>query len=397
MTSTDPERRSAPRSPMAQIEPKDIDRGDFRPPSPSDPDPDGSEPVAEPETQPGAEPEDIDAAPGRRRFRLTAGGSGGSEGPSKRPMRAFSTAALVSSALLCSVLLRGCAGDGSPSKSTSKAIPAQEVGATTLLGEDVIARQATEPVMRIQPQRALASLTSPLTLDVRGEGCAGRSGVLSIMQVGTALRPGDPGRLVVRRRIDIDGAGRWQLAPLLVGQPPGAYEVIASCERRPRAEGFPNPEERRDIYTTTDVLELTGPFTSRSFTIGPSSLLLEGKTATLSLAGDGCRPNGSTLSRVTGSIFGNSDARGGDGSGHRADFAIDARLDGTWQASLTVPDAWARGSYGVQVSCDSGVPYATQTVRFVPASQLSAPVATAVGTPRATAAQPVKGIARFTG
>ena len=314
---------------------------------------------------------------------------------------------LVVTALLASLLLSRC-GPGAGSGS-AQSTPAKGKAASTTTLEDVVRerRLATEPVLRIQPQRALAPLTSPLTLDVRGEGCAGRSGVLSIVEVGSAPKFGDPDRLVVRRRIDVDSDGKWQLAPLLVGQPPGSYEILASCERRARSEGFPSPEDRRDVFTVTDVLELIGPLAAPGFTVTPE-LAEQDRLATLEVSGSGCRPNGSALSRVKGSLFGQADARRGDGSGYQASFEVDARPDGTWRSSLTVPAEWARGTYGIQVACDRLV-FATQTVHFVAASQLAAPAAPAAapagvpaavpagGAGRGTAAQPVKAVPRFTG
>ena len=153
------------------------------------------------------------------------------------------------------------------------------------------------------------------------------------------------------------------------------------------------------MFTTTDILDLTGPFAASGFTLRPG-LVEQDRQASIEVSGAGCRPNGSALSRVKGSVFGHGDARRGDGTGYQAPFEVDARSDGTWRTTITVPPDWARGSYGIQASCDGQV-FATQSFHFVAGSQLAAP-ATAVARSSgsvlgATPAQPVKAVPRFTG
>ena len=121
--------------------------------------------------------------------------------------------------------------------------------------------------MQLYPQRARAG--PPLQLVVRGDGCAGGSGVLSITQLGAARDTGNIDRLVVRRRIDVAADGSWSTHPLLVGQPPGSYRVDASCERRAVTDQIGTDVDRRDLFTASEVLELTAPAATDNFDVTP--------------------------------------------------------------------------------------------------------------------------------
>jgi hypothetical protein len=212
------------------------------------------------------------------------------------------------------------------------------------------------PGFRIYPQRAAAG--SPLELQVTGEGCPGSSGMLSISEIGTAAEAGGVDRLVVRRRFDVDGTRHFRVTPLLVGQPPGSYRVVASCERMATAQPI-DDVGRRDLFTMSEVLELTGDPGAREFQVVPTAAR-PGLATRLALSGKACTGPGA---RVLVSIF----------PPNTGDQPVPTTLDlpaggGSWQGAHEVPAAAAYGTYTIEARCwTSDGPqfaYVTRHVRF---------------------------------
>jgi hypothetical protein len=212
------------------------------------------------------------------------------------------------------------------------------------------------PGFRIYPQRAQAG--PPLELQVAGEGCAGSSGMLSITEIGTAPEAGGADRLVVRRRFQVDATRHFTVTPLLVGQPPGSYRVVASCERQPTAQPI-DDFGRRDTFTMSEVLELTGHPGAREFQVVPSTAR-PGLATRIALSGRACTGPGA---RVGVTIF--PPNTGDPPATTTLDIPV---LGGTWQGTHEVSAAGATGTYTIEARCLNAVglqfAYATRHVRF---------------------------------
>lgn len=236
---------------------------------------------------------------------------------------------------------------------------------TTTTSPDSIERNG--PAMQLYPQRARAG--PPLELMVRGNGCAGGTGVLSITQLGAARDTGNVDRLVVRRRIDVAADGTWSTQPLLVGQPPGTYRVDASCPRRAVTDQVGVDVDRRDLFTATEVLELTAPATVDSFDVTPP-FATPGVALTVVISGSrGCPPSTSAgTSSVSGVVIPNAGATG-------APQPFSATVDGQghWQAQVTFDASEATGSYSVSATCSAGFAFGDQLIRFMDTSDIVVP------------------------
>jgi len=251
------------------------------------------------------------------------------------------------------------------------------------------------PGFHIYPQRAAAG--PPLELQVNGEGCPGSSGMLSITEIGTAVDAGGPDRLVVRRRFEVDRARHFSVTPLLVGQPPGSYRVVATCERRPTAQPI-DDLARRDVFTMSEVLELTGHPGAHEFEVVPSTAR-PGLATQLALRGGSCT-GPAAKAQVT--IF----------PPNRGDPPVLTNLvlsasGGNWQGSHAIAAEAAYGSYTIEARCVNadGVQFAyvTRHVRFVdPDSTPALPALLDIFGPPAKTAPPaasqaVPGQPTFTG
>jgi hypothetical protein len=223
------------------------------------------------------------------------------------------------------------------------------------------------PGMQLYPQRAQAG--SPLELLVRGDGCAGGSGVVSITRLGSARDTTDVDRLVVRRRIDIAADGSWATRPLLVGQPPGSYRVTAGCERRAAADDIEPLTDRRDLFTATEMLELTGPAVVDDFAVTPP-FAPPGEGITVQVSGSQrCPPSApGAPSTVSGMFVPNAGATGPERS-----FTATVDQNGNWRTTVTLAPADAEGSYSVTATCSAGFAFATQSLRFLDTSKLVVP------------------------
>jgi hypothetical protein len=242
----------------------------------------------------------------------------------------------------------------------------------------------TDPAFRIEPQRARAG--SPIQLEARGEGCAGGSGVLSVVEVGAVDAESPPGRLVLRRRFDVAGDGTWATAPLLVGQPEGKYRVTAACERRPTVDGLVPVEQRRDLFEASELLELTGPANLRAFQVAPRTPV-PGEAVVVRLTGAGDCPGG----RVSGTVF---PLTGQSAPAKPFDAVPDSA--GNWAASVSFAAAEAAGSYSVEAACADRFAFATEHVRFVSRNRFELPDFGG-RRDRSKPATPVRGIPTFTG
>ena len=221
--------------------------------------------------------------------------------------------------------------------------------------------------MQLYPQRARAG--PPLQLVVRGDGCAGGSGVLSITQLGAARDTGNIDRLVVRRRIDVAADGSWSTHPLLVGQPPGSYRVDASCERRAVTDQIGTDVDRRDLFTASEVLELTAPAATDNFDVTPP-FAPPGAPLTVLISGARRCPasTASAPSTVSGTVIPNAGATGATRS-----FSATVDGQGNWRAQVTFSAAEAQGSYSVSATCSAGFAFGDQTVRFMDTSGIVVP------------------------
>ena len=272
-------------------------------------------------------------------------------------------------ALGASKLLNGNGGGGGqaarPSGTTSFDAHVTARPTTTTTSRATIQRNG--PAMQILPQRARAG--PPLELLVRGDGCAGGSGVLSITQLGAARDTGNIDRLVVRRRIDVAANGTWSTQPLLVGQPAGTYRVDASCERRAVTDQIGIDVDRRDLFTATEVLELTAPAAVDSFDVTPP-FAPPGVALTVLISGSGRCPASSAAGpgSVSGMVIPNAGATGGPRS-----FSAVVDGQGNWHAQVAFDASEAVGSYSVSATCSAGFAFGDQTIRFMDTSEIVVP------------------------
>jgi len=236
---------------------------------------------------------------------------------------------------------------------------------TTTTSDDVAKRNG--PGMQLYPQRAQAG--APLQLLVRGDGCAGGNGVVSIAQLGAARDTRDIDRLVVRRQIDVEPDGSWVTRPLLVGQPPGSYRVSASCQQRAAADNVTPVEDRRNLFTATEVLELTAPAVVDSFDVTPP-FAPPNAPLTVLISGSGRCPASSAAGpgSVSGMVIPNAGATGGPRS---YSAVVDAQ--GNWRAQVTFDASEAVGSYSVSATCSAGFAFGDQTIRFMDTSGIVVP------------------------
>ena len=281
---------------------------------------------------------------------------------------AFIALALVLALGAAKLLNRGGGGGGlaaRPSGTTSSDAHVTARPTTTTISRATIQRNG--PAMQLFPQRARAG--PPLELLVRGDGCAGGSGVVSITQLGAARDTGNIDRLVVRRRIDVAADGTWSTQPLLVGQPPGTYRVDASCERRAVADQIGTDIDRRDLFTATEVLELTAPAVVDSFDVTPP-FAPPGTALTVLISGSGRCPASSAAGpgSVSGMVIPNAGATGGPRS-----FSAIVDAHGNWHAQVTFDASEAVGSYSVSATCSAGFAFGDQTIRFMDTSEIVVP------------------------
>jgi hypothetical protein len=221
--------------------------------------------------------------------------------------------------------------------------------------------------------------------------------VLSITQLGAARDTGNIDRLVVRRRIDVASDGSWSTQPLLVSQPPGTYRVDASCERRAVADQIGMDVERRDLFTASEVLELTAPAAVDTFDVTPP-FAPPGTALTVLISGARrCPPTTAGVpSTVSGTVVPNAGATG-------ATRAFSATVDaqGTWHAQVSFSASEAQGSYSVSATCSAGFAFGDQTIRFMDTSGIVVPpVFPWTATPptgQGSPATPVPGTPTYTG
>lgn len=297
-----------------------------------------------------------------------AGGGGGEGGPGPRGGGLRGVGALFGILLLLFLIVLGLRALRGDSKTDSASKPAVTAAADGN-GDGGDGSFQVAPGFRIYPQRAEAG--PPLQLEVTGRGCPGSSGALTITEIGTASEAGGADRLVVRRRFAVDSNRAFVVTPLLVGQPPGSYRVVAACERQPTAEA-PDAAARRDLYTMTEVLELTGGKGAREFRALPPSAA-PNLTTQIALSGSGCGGSGAQAAvRVFPPNVGN------DPVPTEQKFKA---TGGSWQGTYTVAAPEATGTYVIEARCvdDEGTAFAyiTRTVRFgndrSPASDLGLP------------------------
>jgi hypothetical protein len=270
--------------------------------------------------------------------------------------------ALVAALVVAKVLNDDNGGDG---RSATLSTRREARPTTTTISDDLWSRNG--PAMQLFPQRAQAG--APLSLLLRGDGCAGGSGVVSISRVGAARDTQDLDRLIVRRRIDVAANGTWSTRPLLVGQPPGTYRVSASCERRAIADAIEPVSGRRDLFTATEVLELTAPAVVENFDVTPP-FAEPGAALTVLVSGfQGCPPTtGGNPSTVSGSFIPNAGATGGI-----KPFAATVDAQGNWQTSVAFSAAEAQGSYSVAATCSVGFAFGERSLRFLDTSDIVVP------------------------
>jgi hypothetical protein len=266
-------------------------------------------------------------------------------------------AAVVAFAVV--TLLEG-GDDGDDQADTSSSAPAV---ATTSVGgseEDIPDRPEealqAAPALRIHPQRALAGI--PLQLEVKGIGCPGSSGVLSITEVGTAPELAAADRLVVRRSFAVEGDRSFHAEPLLVGQPPGTYRVSIECERH-RRTGTAAAGTSRDVFDLTELLELTGPLGAREFSVSPA-MVSPGLMTDVRYSGEECHgPD----ARVELEIFSPSALTPGPVTVLRPVVS-----GGRWSGTHTVAADAAHGTYTFEATCFAGgaeqFTYVARHVRF---------------------------------
>jgi hypothetical protein len=176
-----------------------------------------------------------------------------------------------------------------------------------------------------------------------------------VTRIGEVTDNVDFGRLVARVPLVVDPDGTWSTTSLLVDQPPGAYRVTASCDREPTADGLASAEQRRDVFTATDMLVLTGPAFVDSFEVSPAAPTPD-RAVTLAVDGSGRCPPGAP---VVGTVMPFADA-----PGRARGFQAAVGPDGRWRALVPFATADAQGSYSVQATCSAGFTFATQVVTF---------------------------------
>ena len=218
---------------------------------------------------------------------------------------------------------------------------------------DTAVKAAGEPTLQIHPQRARVGV--PLQLEARGTGCGGRQATLSVIGLGAPTATAGLDRLVVRRRVDVDEEGNWSTSPLLVAQPVGTYRVTASCDRRAVIDGAEPLDNRRDVFTAAEVLELTGPAVLYELEVSPA-VAPPGQAVTVRLAGrDECPPG----AQVNGTLV---PTPGTPGAARPFQATVDPT--GRWTTTVAFAARDAHGSYGVEARCSSGFAYATGSIRF---------------------------------
>lgn len=265
--------------------------------------------------------------------------------PASRPLTAVAVLVLAALAALVVVsLLPGRDSAAAPStlSGANPALPVGSDGAGSASLDPPSGPEAelrASPALRIHPQRAAAG--SPLELQVSGMGCPGRSGVLSITEVGSAAQSGGPDRLVVRRRFDVAADLTFRATPLLVDQPPGSYRVAIACARYRMAEA-PDGDRARDVFELTEVLELTGPAAAREFRVSPPAAA-PGLATSFNFAGEGCSGEDA---RVEVRVFPPSAMTAGTLA------VVKPALDGgSWSGTYTVAALGAVGTYTFEASC----------------------------------------------
>jgi hypothetical protein len=224
---------------------------------------------------------------------------------------------------------------------------------TTVAPVKAAENAAVEPGFTIHPQRARVG--APIRLDLRGTGCAGGVGDVTITQIGTAKEASTQDRLVLRTRFDIDAAGSWSTAPVLVDQPAGTYRVTASCGRRAVAEDLQPADERRDVFVATESLELTAPTGEERFEVFPATPPAH-VAVTVTAQGFQRCPAGA---QVTGKVV----PTPGTPSRTR-DFAVVVAPDSHWSVPLSFSASEAVSTYSVSARCSSGFDFANEVIEF---------------------------------
>ena len=246
------------------------------------------------------------------------------------------------------------------SRSSTKTKPDPQRPATSTSSKEPI------ETIRIEPQRSPAPLNRQLQLDIRGEGCiANSTGVLSMHEIGSAAAAGDDDRLVLRRRFDTGADGNWASNPVLVGQPVGSYLVSASCQRRASALNAVDTADRAEVFTVTDVLELTGPAVSPSFLVRPR-LLRAGQANTITVQGGQCFAADGRSGQVEVALVPFVESAWGTAN------RVESRFNGDWVATLVVPSQYAQGTYSVIANCLGGRTYGSTVARFSTEEDLAA-------------------------
>jgi hypothetical protein len=276
------------------------------------------------------------------------------EGSARRTLAVVLLATVLLSAVVAALVVAKLLNEGRrphlPNPDVAEALQPESATSTTAT---VDRADLGNPAFEIHPQRAIARL--PLTLEASGIGCAGARGELSVVRVGEVTDNVDFNRVVARIPVDVDRNGTWSAQSLLVDQPPGAYRVTASCDRRPTADDLASAGQRRDVFTATDMLVLTGPAFVDSFDVSPSEPT-PGRAVTVTIAGSGRCPAGS---QIAGTIVPFAGA-----PGRARSFQAPVGSDGTWKAFVSFSAAEAAGSYSVQATCAAGFTYATQLISF---------------------------------
>lgn len=212
---------------------------------------------------------------------------------------------------------------------------------------------AVDPAFELHPQRARVG--PPIRLELRGSGCAGGVGEVTITEVGTARDASAVDRLVMRTRFYVDPAGNWSTSPLLIDQPPGSYQVSVACSRQPVADDLLPPEQRRDFFVATEMLELTAPTLEDRFDIDPARPPAHVAVTVVAQGYLRC-PAGA---QVTGKVVPTF------GTAARArDFAVTVGPDTRWYAALPFSATDAVGTYSISASCSTGFAFANQLVEF---------------------------------
>jgi hypothetical protein len=210
-----------------------------------------------------------------------------------------------------------------------------------------------DPAFELHPQRARAG--PPIQLELRGSGCAGGMGDVTITEVGTALQVPVVERLVLRTRFDIDAAGNWSTSPLLVEQPAGNYRVSAACSRRAVAADLVPPVQRRDVFVATEMLELTAPTLEERFEVDPAKPPVHVAVTVVAQGFQRC-PAGAQVSGQVVPTFGTR--------AHPRDFSVTVGPDTRWRVSLPFSSTDAVGTYSISANCSSGFAFGNQVVEF---------------------------------